>query len=178
MRRIVPIYTDLSKAHFVPRSPPREVEVTIRRQLFKIQTAPLSFDHPHDLIALSQNDKMLETGAVENTDILDAHVALLNVHIWIPGSGMRELHVQNMPYATASFSDVGDYKQLKIDGKFLVNHPDNPERIYSFEVSGKISLEVGSIHLDAWPTDKNDSSFVLMGYDIFANRKKPIGKEV
>jgi len=125
--KIVPVYRDESKAHFVDSAlvPPRDLDLegTI------IPTAPLAMGKKFSLLAISQTDALLETGLQDTTDSIDTSVVLAALYLQV-GTGadadVIKFNTARLPTAVFNYAVQGNYRQMNLafDNGSLMIAPD------------------------------------------------------
>jgi hypothetical protein len=113
--KIVPVYRDDSKAHFVDSTlvPPRDLDLegTI------IPTAPLAMGKKFSLLAISQTDALLETGLQDTTDSIDTSIVLSALYMQLGTGSSAEVikfNTARLPTATFNYAVQGNYRQMNL----------------------------------------------------------------
>jgi len=113
--RIVPVYRDDSKAHFVDAAFVAPYDVLLEGEA--ITTAPMAVGKKFSLLAISQTDALLETGLQDTTDSIDTAINLGALYMKL-GSGASaeaiKFNTARLPLATFTYSVQGNYRLMQL----------------------------------------------------------------
>ena len=115
--KVVPVYSDESKANFVDAAliPP----VAVVHEGEKVTTSALSFGKKFSLLGLSQTEALLSTGILDNSDALDPNVQLSALYMKITDGTATEVvkfdSLIQMPSATFTYAVQGNYRQMNLN---------------------------------------------------------------
>jgi len=165
--KIVPVYRDESKAHFVPASlvAPKDVDL----EGTPVTTAPLAMGKKFSLLAISQTEALLETGLQDTTDSIDTAVTLDALYMQL-GTGadakVVRFNTNRLPTATFTYAVQGNYRQMNLafdNSSLLVNKntkavdgsvPSQLTDVVTDEYSVRLSVSVsGSVNLELADTN-------------------------
>jgi len=109
--KIVPVYRDESRAHFVDSAlvKPRDLDL----EGTMIPTAPLAMGKKFSLLAISQTDALLETGLQDTTDSIDTAVVLNALYVQV-GNEVFKFNTARLPTATFNYAVQGNYRQMNL----------------------------------------------------------------
>lgn len=144
-----------------------------RRHAFNdivIQTAPLKFGVKMDIIGISNDELLLESGLQDNTDSLDPAISLRNIYVEI-AENVFEVSVAHTATNEAIFDHVthGNYRDMKMvyanfitidSNTHLISKENNKTALVKqflagatvklgIDVMGTINLQLGALRLDA-----------------------------
>jgi hypothetical protein len=113
--KIVPVYRDESKAHFVDSVllPPRDVLLEGET----ITTSALAMGKKFSLLAISQTEALLETGLQDTTDSIDTAVMLSGLYMRLGtglGAEVVKFNTARLPLATFTYAVQGNYRQMNL----------------------------------------------------------------
>lgn len=117
--KIVPIFRDESKKHFVSEDlyTPKTVEVGPE----KVSTAPLKMGATFSLLGISQTEALLETGLLDSTDSIDTAIGLTNLYLRVPGATAADADAEliqfstdRLPLATFTYAVQGNYRMMNL----------------------------------------------------------------
>lgn len=113
--KIVPVYRDESKAHFVDATlvAPRDVDLEGET----ITTAPLGVGKTFSLLAISQTEAMLETGLQDTTDSIDTAVTLAALYLKVSDGTTTEVvkfNTNRLPTSVFNYAVQGNYRVMNL----------------------------------------------------------------
>ena len=113
--KIVPVYRDESKAHFVPSTvlAPRDVDV----EGVTVTTSALAMGKKFSLLAISQTEALLETGLQDTTDSSDTAVTLDALYLKVGAdlnAAVIKFNTGRLPTATFTYAVQGNYRQMNL----------------------------------------------------------------
>lgn len=112
--RCIPVYRDEAKDKFV--DPALVAPVSMMFEGVSIDTAPLAVGKKVDLIAISQTDKLLESGVMTVVDALDSFIQLDALYLKVgPAGGAEAIKLGNLSQIQASmFTDARQGNQRRM----------------------------------------------------------------
>lgn len=115
MTRVIPVYrtgTNASSQNFSARVNPR----TILADGESVKTAPLAFGKKFDIMGLSQRDRLVAAGLMDQTDALDTSIVLERVYIHLPACGDAVLSflVADLPGTNFNAAPQGNTRNMSI----------------------------------------------------------------
>lgn len=124
--KIIPVYRDESKHHFVPATlvAPKDYDL----EGTTIPSAPLAMGKKFSLLAISQTDALLETGLQDTTDSIDTAVVLKALYMQV-GEGLDadviKFNTARLPTATFNYAVQGNYRMMNLafDNSSLMVNP-------------------------------------------------------
>lgn len=118
--KIVPIYRDESKQHFVSDKliTPRNVEIGPE----EVTTSPLKMGETFSLLGISQTEALLETGLLDSTDAIDTAINLTNLYLRVPGADpldddqaeLIRFSTDRLPLATFTYAVQGNFRMMNL----------------------------------------------------------------
>lgn len=118
--KIVPIYRDESKHHFVSEKliTPRNVFIGPE----EVTTSPLKMGATFSLLGISQTEALLETGLLDSTDAIDTAVNLVNLYLRVPGADpldddqaeLIRFSTDRLPLATFTYAVQGNTRMMNL----------------------------------------------------------------
>jgi len=150
--RMVPVYRDESKAHFVDTALVAPQNILLEEEA--ITTSPLAVGKKFSLLAISQTDALLETGLQDTTDSIDTAIALSGLYVKLGnGSGAEviKFNTLRLPLATFTYSVQGNYRLMQLaftSSSLLINDKTTnvsgaASTILDPVVSGEYSVRLG-----------------------------------
>lgn len=160
--KIVPVFRDESKAHFVDETLVAPRDVLLEGET--ITTQPLGMGKKFSLLAISQTDALLDTGLQDATDSIDTALQLEALYMKIGSGGSAEVvkfNTSRLPTATFTYSVQGNTRLMNLaftTNSLLVNKnvkkvDGSASTILASLVSGQYSVRLavdvsGSVNLE------------------------------
>lgn len=150
--KLVPVYRDESKAHFVDSTllPPRDVLLEGET----ITTSAFAMGKKFSLLAISQTEALLETGLQDSTDSIDTAVVLSGLYMKLGTGSAAEVikfATARLPLSTFTYSVQGNYRlmnlafstvSLQVNAK-TTRVDGSTSSILAPVVTGKYSIRLG-----------------------------------
>lgn len=165
--KIVPVYRDESKQHFVADTLIAPRDVLLEGET--ITTSALGMGKKFSLLAISQTDAMLETGLQDTTDSIDTALQLAALYMQIGTGNSAEVikfTTSRLPLATFTYAVQGNTRLMNLNfstGSLLVNKNtklvDNSAStalasLVTGEYSVRLAVDVsGSVNLELASTN-------------------------
>lgn len=160
--KIVPVYRDESKAHFVDAALIAPRDVMLEGEV--ITTAPLAMGKKFSLLAISQTEALLETGLQDTTDSIDTALQLSALYMKLgtgAGAEVVKFNTARLPLATFTYAVQGNTRLMNLNfstSSLLVNKGVKQldgsastilDQIITGEYSVRLAVEVsGSVNLE------------------------------
>lgn len=126
-----------------------ETKSTVLLQGAEYEIAPFAIEKKFDLLAVTTNSELIETGFHDMTDIIDPQISLSEVYLRIDGK-IHTISVDNRPFAAFTF-DGPNYRVLLLEMKHFRIILDNPLEEIFISLSGSINIETGETWVSAAP---------------------------
>ena len=113
--KIVPVYRDESKAHFVDSALLAPRDVLLEGET--ITTSAFALGKRFSLLAISQTAALLETGLMDSTDSLDTSVVLAALYMQVGAGAQAEVfkfNTNRLPTSTFTYAIQGNYRQMNL----------------------------------------------------------------
>lgn len=113
--KIVPVYRDEAKGHFV--DPTLVAPQAVYFEGETITTAPLAMGKKFSLLAISQTDALLATGLQDSTDSIDTAIQLAALYLRVgsgAGAEVIKFNTGRLPLATFTYSVQGNYRLMNL----------------------------------------------------------------
>jgi hypothetical protein len=154
--KIVPVYRDESKSHFVDAALITPKTVLLDSE--SITTSALAMGDKFSLLAISQTDALLETGLLDTTDSIDTAIALATLYMKISGTvggnavtEVLSFQTSRLPLATMTYSVQNNYRLMNLAfntnsllvGKDTKKVDGSASALLAPVVSGSFSVRLG-----------------------------------